>query len=181
MMTYIFTYILIIINVIVFFLISNGKLESEFLGSSYHLIFNRKDYKRLVTGAFTHEDLIHLLFNMISLYNIGTFVESYFGHWIFLLIYFVSMIVGKILSLLIRHANHDDYTMSIGASGAICGLLGAYFMVILNYYGAAGFSYLLRPMISLVMMSILPNVDGTSHFCSMGVGMLIAFLIWRVF
>lgn len=174
------TILLIFINVIVFFFIRSGKLHTEELAMSYHVVFNRKQYFRIITSAFTHEEPAHLIINMMSLYNVGTFVEDYFGHLGMFIIYFVSMILGKLFSLYLRHYNHDDYSSSIGASGAISGLLGAYFLVILHYYGFSGMEYLLRPMISLIMISALPGVDGTSHFCCMAVGMALTWLYFLI-
>ena len=179
MYKYFCTYFLLLVNVIVFFLIRSEKIETEDLVMSYHMVFNRKQYYRLISSGFAHREVTHLLFNMISLYNIGTFVEAVFGHLYFLLIYFGSLILGHILSLLIKHNNHDDYAMSLGASGAICGIMGAYFMVILYIYGFRGMYDLLRPLASLIMISILPGVDGTSHFSCMAVGMVISFVIIR--
>ena len=174
------TILLVFINVIVFFLIRMGKLDSDDLGMSYHTVFNKKEYYRIITSAFTHVDVMHIFFNMSSLVNVGTFVEQMFGPWKMLLIYFGSMILGKILSLQIRHNRHDDYTMSIGASGAICGILGTYFMVILYFLGMDGLRELLRPLASLVIMSVIPGVDGTSHFSCMAVGMAITALLMFV-
>ena len=85
--------------------------------------------------------------------------------------------LGKLASLYLRHYNHDDYSSSLGASGAISGLLGAYFLVVLRHYGFSGFEYLLRPIISLVLISSIPGVDGTSHFCCMAVGIVISYLL----
>lgn len=178
MLYYSYTLLLIFINVIVFFLIRNGRLDADDLDMSYHTVFNLRQYHRILTSAFCHVDPIHLLMNMISLYNVGSFAESYFGHLRILLIYFVSMILGKCFSLYIRHSNRDDYTSSMGASGAISGLLGAYFLVILHRYGFSGMQYLLRPVVSLVMISALPGVDGTSHFCCMAVGMALTWLLY---
>lgn len=175
-----FTYLLLIVNVIVFILIRMNKVDANDLGVSYHLVHNRNEYYRVVTSAFTHVDPMHMLFNMMSLVNVGTFVESYFGSLRMLIIYFSSMILGKILALLIRHNNHDDYTMSIGASGAICGLLGAYFLVILYYYGISAVQSLIRPLASLLIMSFLPGIDGTSHFSCMAVGMIITYLLMMI-
>jgi hypothetical protein len=56
--------------------------------------------------------------------------------------------------------------------------LGAYFLVILHRYGFSGMQYLLRPVVSLVMISALPGVDGTSHFCCMAVGMALTWLLY---
>lgn len=171
-----FTILLILINVIVFFLIYTNKLDVDDLGCSYHLVFNRKDYKRIITSSFTHEQPIHLIFNMLSLYNVGSFVESTYGSTKFLIIYFGSMILGKLITLYIRHNNNNDYAVSIGASGAICGIMGAYFMFVLFFMGVSGLRYLARPLISLAMISMFPGVDGTSHFSSMAVGMAISCL-----
>lgn len=175
-----FTYLLLIVNVIVFILIRMNKVDADDLGVSYHLVHNRNEYYRILTSAFTHVDPMHILFNMMSLVNVGTFVEDYFGPERMLIIYFGSMLLGKYLALLIRHNNHDDYTMSIGASGAICGLLGAYFLVILYYYGISAVQSLIRPLASLLIMSFLPGIDGTSHFSCMAVGMIITYLMMMI-
>jgi len=176
MLEYFVTYLLIIANVIVFMLIRSDKLDADDLGVSYHLVYNRKQYYRIFTAAFTHVEPMHLLMNMVSLYNVGTFVESLFGHWRMLVIYFGSLVLGKLLALAIRHNNSDDYTVSIGASGAICGILGASMLFILYALGINGVRYLLRPAVSLIMVSMLPGVDGTSHFSCMAAGMAIACL-----
>lgn len=179
MYRYFCTYLLILVNVIVFFLVRSGKLDVEDLGLSYHMVFNRGQYHRLVTSAFTHKELMHFFFNMVSLYNIGTFVEYAFGHLYMLVIYFASMIFGHLLALMIRHSNHDDYTMSIGASGAICGIMGTYFLVVMYFYGFSGIYDLARPIINLILISALPGVDGTSHFSCMAVGMAVSYIILK--
>ena len=173
----ILTYILIIANIIVFFLIYRGRLNTEDLGMSYHLVFNRKQYYRLLTAGFTHREITHILFNMLSLYNVGSTVEMIFGHLGFLLIYFGSMIIGHFFALQLRHNNRDDYTMSIGASGAIYGLIGAYFLLIVRFYGLSAISQMIRPIVSMVVLSMLPGIDGKSHFSCMAVGMAIAFIL----
>ena len=161
-------------------MIQQDKLDVEDLAVSYHMVFNRKEYYRIITAGFTHRDPMHLIMNMISLYNVGTFAESFFGHIEFLILYFGSMIIGKYFALQIRHANRDDYSFSIGASGAISGLLGAYFLVIIRYYGFAGMRMLGRPLVSLLLISAMPGVDGTSHFCCMAVGMVISYLFFLI-
>ena len=104
----------------------------------------------------------------------GTLPQACMG---MLVIYFGSMILGKILALQIRHNRHDDYTMSQGASGAICGLIGAYLLVVMKYFGMDGLLSMGRSLASLVIMSVLPGVDGTSHFSCMAMGMVIAWLL----
>ncbi len=172
-----FTILLIIINAVVFFMIRSGKLQIEDLGMSYHLVFNRRQYYRLLTTGFTHREITHIIFNMMSLYNVGSTIELLFGHLGFLLIYFGSMIFGHIIALQLRHNDRDDYTMSIGASGAIYGLIGAYFLLIMKYYGFSAISEMIRPLISMVVLSLLPGIDGKSHISCMAVGMAITYLL----
>lgn len=81
---------------------------------------------RIVTSAFLHIGLIHLIVNMYSLFIIGNQVETYLGKWRYLIIYLVSAITGSLLSLAVLDVN----VVSAGASGAIFGLMGA-----LLYFG----------------------------------------------
>ena len=82
-----------------------------------------KQYYRLVTSAFLHADLSHLLTNMISLYLFGRVMESFVGPWQFLLIYFASIVGGNLLSLWL-HRNHEY--RAYGASGGVCGVVFSY-------------------------------------------------------
>jgi membrane associated rhomboid family serine protease len=86
-------------------------------------ILINKDYKRLVTSGFLHVSWTHLIFNMLSLYFFSGLVESNLGGVKFLIIYFVSLVGGDLLSLYI-HRNHGDYN-AVGASGAVCGIIFA--------------------------------------------------------
>ena len=172
-----FTYVLVLINIAVFVLVMRGRLDSDALASSYHSVFNRREFYRIITSAFTHGDIVHIACNMISLINVGTAAEGLFGSMGMLVIYFGSMILGKILALQIRHNKRDDYTLSQGASGAICGLIGAYLLVVMKYFGMDGLLSMGRSLASLVIVSVMPGVDGTSHFSCMAMGMVIAWIM----
>ncbi len=86
-------------------------------------IENRKEYIRLISSAFLHADFMHLFFNMLSLYFFQAVVISFFGNIGFLIIYFGSMILGNLFSLLI-YKNQPWYS-AIGASGAVSGIIFA--------------------------------------------------------
>lgn len=86
-------------------------------------ILVNKDYKRLITSSFLHINWMHLGFNMLSLWFFSGAVESYLGSLPFLVIYFVSMVFGDLFSLVV-HRHHGDYS-SVGASGAVCGIIFA--------------------------------------------------------
>ena len=99
--------------------------ETFFDGYKFEVdrILINKDYKRLVTSGFLHVSWTHLIFNMLSLYFFSGLVESNLGGVKFLIIYFVSLVGGDLLSLYI-HRNHGDYN-AVGASGAVCGIIFA--------------------------------------------------------
>ncbi len=86
-------------------------------------ILIEKQYYRLISSGFLHINWQHLIFNMISLYFFSAVVESQLGEICFLVVYFVSLIGGDLLALLV-HRHHGDYS-SVGASGAICGIIFA--------------------------------------------------------
>src|SRR5256886_9057319 len=78
------------------------------------------DYWRLVTAAFLHYGPFHLLLNMLALYWFGSLLERRIGSGKFLLLYVVSGLAGSAGALLL-----DPLTPTVGASGAIFGVLGA--------------------------------------------------------
>lgn len=82
-----------------------------------------KDYKRVITSGFLHVNWMHLIFNMIALYFFSGSLELFLGPVRFLVIYFLSLAGGDLLSLFI-HRNDGDYD-SVGASAAVGGLIFA--------------------------------------------------------
>jgi len=86
-------------------------------------IKNRKEYIRLVSSAFLHADFMHLFFNMFSLFLFQSVVTIFFGTTGFLIIYFGSMILGNLFSLLIY--KDQPWYSAIGASGAVSGIIFA--------------------------------------------------------
>ena len=76
---------------------------------------------RMFSSAFLHGDIMHLAFNMLTLYFFAPVVITYLGTLSFLLVYFGSLIFGSLLTLLFHK---DDYSYrAIGASGAVIGVL----------------------------------------------------------
>jgi len=117
---------------------------------------------RLFTGMFLHGGLVHLLFNCYALYVIGSQVESFLGKFKFLVIYLVAGISGALFSMIFG----GNYA-SIGASGAIFGLMGA-----LVYFGYHYRVYLgnvvksqIIPLIvlNLVLGFFMTGIDNFAH------------------
>jgi len=79
----------------------------------------------IFTSMFLHGGWLHLLGNMLFLFVFGRSIEDRFGHFKFLLIYFLGGLGGALLHIFL---NAGSQTPTIGASGAIAGVLGAYFL-----------------------------------------------------
>ena len=115
--------VLIITNVVVTY---RGLKDHNFFDKyafQVDKIILHKEYKRLITSGFLHVSWMHLIFNMLSLYLFSDGVELYLGSTKFLVIYFASLVGGDLFSLLV-HRHHGDYS-SVGASGAVCGIIFA--------------------------------------------------------
>lgn len=168
------TYILIALNLIFFFVpYAFGESQSILLELCVHGPSIRYgQYYRLITGAFIHSGLWHLLFNCYTLYVIGSQIESYLGKAKYTVIYFVSILFASLLSI-----TFNGNTASVGASGAIFGLMGA-----LLYFGYHYRVYLGNVMKSQIVPLILLNllfgfivtgVDNAAHIGGLIGGALI--------
>lgn len=132
------TYSLIIINIIIYIISSISKLftsiSDEYIDTYAYipvLMYEPRQWYRVVTSMFLHGDIFHIFFNMLFLFWFGKELEELLGVKKFLVLYLVSGIasiffhtgfipVMGVLNLVIP---------AIGASGAISGLLGAYLMI----------------------------------------------------
>jgi membrane associated rhomboid family serine protease len=122
------TYALIVINVVVFLTEQgqfspfgtgiHGKVIEEGVLDRYDVSVNHQ-YWRLISAGFLHENLIHIGFNMYLLYVLGMMLEPAIGTVRFAAIYFTALLAGSFGALLATAAP------SLGASGAVFGLMGA--------------------------------------------------------
>ena len=150
------TYVLILINIIVFilmYLLGNGSEDTQTLinfGANYVVLTKAGEYYRIITSAFLHIGIFHLLINMYSLYIVGTQVEYFYGKVKYLIIYFFSAIMGSLFTVALSSAN----TVAAGASGAIFGLLGSILYFGIKYRGYIGNS-LINQIVPVVKMLML--------------------------
>ena len=158
------TYILIGINVVVGIgsLLGGGAGTSSSLtddgGLSQHFIADG-EYYRLLTAGFLHAGLFHLLTNMLSLWILGSIIEPAVGSWRFGLIYFVSLLCGSFGALLL-----SPDALTVGASGAIFGLLAAAAIVAWN----RGFNLMESGLgiwigLNLLITFTVPNISIGGH------------------
>lgn len=87
------------------------------------------EYYRFLTSVFLHADIEHLVSNMIFLFGLGQMVEQVTGHISFSIVYLLSGFGGSIFSILYAVLTGKIYD-AVGASGAIFGLVGALFILV---------------------------------------------------
>lgn len=117
--------ILVAWNVILFLICTfTGELLYNEGGLSPALCFDDREYYRLVTAMFLHADIQHLLNNMVLLGGLGAMLEPETGHTGFCILYFLSGLGGQAVSLVYKMLTGEWYVVSIGASGAVFGLVG---------------------------------------------------------
>ncbi|RZJ60859.1 MAG: rhomboid family intramembrane serine protease [Flavobacterium sp.] len=126
---------------------------------------------RMITSAFLHADMMHLIFNMLTLYFFAPVVIYYMGVLPFLIVYVSSLVCGSLLTLYF-HKNDFAYR-AIGASGAVTGILyaaillepdmmlGLFFIVPIPAY-VFGIGYLLYSIYG--MRAKNDNIGHTAHF-----------------
>jgi rhomboid protease GluP len=172
-----FTYIIMGLCVLMFlltYILGNGSEDIYTLllfGANNLALVKAGQIYRLVACAFLHAGILHLLVNMYSLYIIGPQVESYIGKWKFLAIYLVSAISGSLMSLVF------GTSVSVGASGAIFGLLGSllYFGYHYRLYLSNALKTQIIPIIvlNLFIGFMSTNIDNGAHIGGLVGGYLV--------
>src|SRR5438105_6162997 len=175
------TYALIIANVAAF-LAEKGQFSLA--GSSVHgsiveegdlyraAIYEGHQYWRLVSSAFLHVDLLHIGFNMYLLYLLGNMLEPAIGSVRFAALYFTALLAGSFGALLATAAP------SLGASGAVFGLMGAAAVEL----RARGFSVMQSGIGTLIIFNLilsftLSNISVGAHIGGLIGGALAAFAL----
>lgn len=173
------TYSLIGINTVIFILIYAKKIYFYELGLSYVSTIRAREYYRIVTAAFTHQEPWHILMNMYSLYNLGRVLEPFLGTYRFILLYAIIMILEGYISAQI-HKKHKPDVYCIGASGVLCGLMGMYLVLAFLMMGFDGIRGSIPSIICLVLMTASSRIDSIGHFVGLGVGLICGGVVWQI-
>lgn len=170
---------LIIINTIIFILMYMMNNEDYYI-EKYSVwgygIVNNGEYYRLLTGAFLHGGLSHYLINMYSLYIIGSQMEGFLGRSKYLAVYLFSALIGSLFSIIF------NTTPSVGASGAIFGLLGSLLYFGYHYRVFLG-SVIKSQIIPLILINLaigfLSNgqIDNFAHIGGLVGGILMTMAV----
>ncbi|WP_288221889.1 rhomboid family intramembrane serine protease [uncultured Clostridium sp.] len=183
---YKYTYSIILINIVIFLIEaikSRNFIDIDIytlaeMGAKINILINYGEFYRLIIAAFLHGGLIHIFFNMSALNIIGKEVESVYGGKKLLLIYFLSAVGGNIFSYIFK-----PNSISVGASGAIFGLLGAMLVFGLKERHKIGREYtknILKTIILNVIIGLtIPSIDNFAHLGGLVIGALVSFILFK--
>ncbi|MGW3140107.1 rhomboid family intramembrane serine protease [Streptomyces sp. NPDC001139] len=126
------------------------------------------EWYRMVTSMFTHQEIWHIGFNMLSLWWLGGPLEAALGRARYLTVYFVSGLAGSALAYLLAPPN----TETLGASGAIFGLFGATAVLMRRL------NYDMRPIVALLVINLIftfspgMNISWQAHIGGLVAGVV---------
>jgi membrane associated rhomboid family serine protease len=123
---------------------------------------------RLITAAFLHASIIHIGFNMYVLWVIGAPVEQYLGRARFLGLYFVSGLAGSAGALVVT-----PLAVTVGASGAIFGILGALLIIEWQTTGRLAGNAMTWIVINLALSFVISNISIGGHIGGLIGGILV--------
>jgi rhomboid protease GluP len=163
------------INIILFFIVNISNYSEIFylMILINENVINRLEVWRLFTSMFIHADYTHLLSNMFGLILFGSYVEQVFQKSHYLLIYFVSGLIGNFFTLLL----FPLYTISYGASGAIFGLIGASFITILYERDKILLYIAIFYVLYFILASFAPHINLWAHLFGLLTGLLISYIV----
>ena len=158
---------LILINTIIFILMYLFDYRDYYI--AHYSVWGRgivedSQWYRLITGTFLHGGFFHYLFNMYALYVIGSQMEGFIGKAKYLLVYLFSALVGSLFSIIF------NTIPSVGASGAIFGLLGSllYFGYHYRVYLGTVIKSQIIPIIVINFMIGLMSNGDIDNFAHLG-------------
>jgi membrane associated rhomboid family serine protease len=146
------------------------------LGARQAILILRGEWWRLLMPVFLHGSLVHIGFNMWVLMDIGPMVEELYGSARYLFLYVLTGIIATVVSAVWSVMTMGGFGISIGASGALMGLIGVLLGVTTRRRTAAMQmlrSQLVRWVIYILILGLLPGVDNSAHLGGLAAGFLL--------
>lgn len=179
---------IVILNILVFLIVNTllpERTGDELIARgalSWRDILDSQEYYRLVTYMFLHSNVSHLANNMIVLLFIGDNLERAAGKWRYILMYFFSGVLAGAASIIYNMVKFNDI-VSIGASGAIFGVVGAMVYVVVVNRGRLE-NIGTRQLAFFVILSLYggltsQGVDNIAHVGGLVSGFLLAMVLYR--
>ncbi len=152
-------------------------------GAKENALILQGQYWRFITPIFLHVNALHIGLNMLNLLALGVFLERIMGHLRYLLVYSITGIISIIASFYFM-----PQELSVGASGAIFGLVGAYSIFVLTHRrafprgGLTTIAWLIFIIgLNLSIGLFVPNVDNYAHLGGLVSGCLLGWWFMPVY
>lgn len=180
------TYTIIILNILLYLIEvikSRNLIDIDIytliqMGAKVNVLINSGEIYRLLTSAFLHGGIIHIFFNMSALNIIGREVEAVYGSKRYIAIYVISALGGSVVSYLFK-----PNSISVGASGAIFGLLGAMLIFGLKERDKIGKQYMKNILetigLNVIIGITIPNIDNFAHLGGLILGAITSFILFK--
>ncbi|MGY5239949.1 rhomboid family intramembrane serine protease [Clostridium tertium] len=180
------TYTIIILNILLYLIEvikSRNLIDIDIytliqMGAKVNVLINSGEIYRLLTSDFLHGGIIHIFFNMSALNIIGREVEAVYGSKRYIAIYVISALGGSVVSYLFK-----PNSISVGASGAIFGLLGAMLIFGLKERDKIGKQYMKNILetigLNVIIGITIPNIDNFAHLGGLILGTITSFILFK--
>ena len=156
----IWTYIFLGIQTIVFVLMYLfPELKIESFGGMYGPFFAYyHEWWRLITPIFIHFGLMHFAVDSVTLYFMGSQIETIYGHWRFFLIYLLSGVAGNLASFALNQVG----VLSAGASTSLFGMFGAFVILGFHFRNNPAITQMVRQFSLFIVLSLVFGGFDTS-------------------
>jgi len=153
-------------------------------GMNRDAVLTHGQWYRLLSAALLHGDAFHLILNGVSLGLAGYLLESLLGRAWFLSLFLIGSLGGSLLGLLVN----DDNVVSIGASGAVMGLLAAALVVSMRFPRGSTRTTIQVQLMQFLIPSLIPltthrqggKIDFAAHFGGALVGLFAGYLLMKI-
>ena len=175
---------LVLLNVILFFITDFFVLQNnsivEWGALNWYQVFGQGEWYRIFTSMFLHDGVQHIFNNMLVLLYIGSIVEQQIGGVRYGILYLGAGVLAGFTSM-VYNMNLNENVYSLGASGAIFGIMGALLFLVLFKRKYSG-GYNVRQIVIMVLFSLYggfasQGVDNAAHLGGFIAGFLFAFLL----
>ncbi len=144
-------------------------------GAKYTPYIKMGEYWRLITPIFLHSSVMHILCNMYALFTLGPSLEKHYGKLSFLRLYLITGFGGNVLSYIL-----SPYSISVGASSALFGLIGAQAMLLYkNRRIIRNYRAMMQNIVFVVVINLFigmqGGIDNWAHLGGFVTGLLIGF------
>lgn len=169
--------VLVAVNVLLFLICTfTGNVLYNIGGLSPAHLLREGQFYRIFFAMFLHADIYHLMNNMLLLAGLGAMIEKETGHILFLLLYFLAGAGGQAVSLVYKISKGEWSVVSIGASGAVFGLVGVLLAMAVFFAGelenVTWQRVLIMAMYSIYSGVRAANIDNAAHVGGFLVGLL---------